>query len=967
MAAEISLQVVLSPVSRLSGIGAALLVAGIAQAQPATSPREAAVLEARAGRLDAGIAALRRQLDSGSTDPLVAADLLTLLQQAGRHAEALAVMRRAPAPLPDYALLAATRAARDLRRWPEAERLAREGQRRFPGQSVWPVLVALIEADAGRPEAALATLRTPAAQAAGPEEVARAEAFARERLAERQAAARDAPREAAVRLAREGHPDQAVAALRRLFAERPTDTGVRADLLTILENQGRHAEAAALIPERPGTLPAYAQVAAVRALRDQRDLARAEALARDGMRRFPGDPDFPALASLVLTDAGQAAEALALLRGAAGRRATPRERLLAEGYAQEALGKPFEALGAYGRALRMDPANRAARDATSGLMRTLNAPWGAAAIVDAPPPIQQGAARLPLAAQQAGAMVRWGAQAAPEEPTRRFEGTDAALARLDALLAEDPPPDLRRRIRMDRVVALRDRVRMAEALAEADDLSRTAELPGYVREAQADALLYLKRPVEALAAYRAVLEVDRFNENARNGVFYAAVEAERFGEAYAVADASLAAQPPFRVFADDPTRYPNPDWTGPALNAAMARFYGDQLGEAWRRIEPLAEGAPANQDIRLGAASIMGARGWPYAAAAETEIAASLAPDRLSARIALVELAMARHRYAEADREVAALLAIWPENLAVQRLARDADAQRRSVLEFEVQPGNSTGGGVNASGRSVGSTARLYSPPIADHWRLFALAGIATANPPEGFVQRNRGGGGIEYRAASLRATAFATQNWGTLTQAGGGATLDWTATDQLRFSASAEKFSMATPLRALLTGVTADEVAGRATWRWHESSSVSAFLGWYPFTDGNRRVAGGVELRQKLLDLPHFDLTGRADLYASHNTKPDAAYFNPTRDLAATAGVLAEYVTWRRYDTSFVQALSLDAGSYSQQGYSTGWIGALNYQHRWRFDPLTEFRYGVQLTRRIYDGDPSRGFAFLFGLTQRI
>lgn len=952
----------------LAGIGALVPPAGPAAAQAVPSAREAAVLEARAGDREAGIAALRRQLEAGSPDPLVAADLATLLQQEGRPAEALAVARRAPAPLPDYALLAATRAARDLRRWAEAERLAREGEHRFPEQSVWPVLRALIQADAGRPQQALATLRTPRAQAAGPEEIARAEAFARQRLAAERAAARDAAREAAVRLAREGRHAEAIAALRRLLAESPDDRSARADLLTILADQGRHAEAVALIPQRPGTLPAYAQAAAVRALRGEGDLARAEALARDGMRRFADDPDFPALAALVLTDAGRAQEALALLRGAAGRRATPVERLLAEGYALETLGDGFAALGAYGRALRLEPASRAARDAAAGLLRRMDAPWGAAGLVDAPPPaLQEGTARLPLAAQQAGAMVRWGSQAAPEEPERRFEGTDAALERLDALRTAGPPPDLLRRIRLDRVVALRDRVRMAEALAEADALALEGDLPPYVREARADALLYLRRPAEALAEYRAVLAADRFNENARNGAFYAAVEAERFTEAYALADAALAEQPRFRHFADDPTRYPNPDWTGPALAAGLARLYGDQPGAAWARLRPLADGAPANQDIRLGAAAVMRARGWSRAAGAETEIAASLSPDRLAARLAMAELALARYRYAAADREVAALHAIWPENLAVQRLAREADAQRRFVLEFEAKPGDSTGGGANASGRTVESAVRLHSPPVADNWRLFALAGVATANPPEGFAQRNRAGGGVEYRAPFLRATAFATQSWGTLNRAGGGGTLDWTATDRLRLSLAAETFTSATPLRALLFGITADEVAGRATWRWHESSSISGVLGWYPFTDGNRRLAAGMELRQKLLDRPHFDLTGRADLYTSSNTRADAPYFNPRRDVAATAGLLAEHVTWRRYDTSFVQALAVDAGSYSQRGHGTGWIGTLGYEHRWRFDPLTEFRYGVQLTRRVYDGDPARGIAFLFGLTQRI
>jgi hypothetical protein len=70
-----------------------LVVAGGSAAQPATVAREQAVLEARAGQVDAAIGKLRAMLRAGTDDGLVAADLLTLLQQAGRPHEALAVLR----------------------------------------------------------------------------------------------------------------------------------------------------------------------------------------------------------------------------------------------------------------------------------------------------------------------------------------------------------------------------------------------------------------------------------------------------------------------------------------------------------------------------------------------------------------------------------------------------------------------------------------------------------------------------------------------------------------------------------------------------------------------------------------------------------------------------------------------------------------------------------------------------------
>jgi hypothetical protein len=71
-------------------------------------------------------------------------------------------------------------------------------------------------------------------------------------------------------------------------------------------------------------------------------------------------------------------------------------------------------------------------------------------------------------------------------------------------------------------------------------------------------------------------------------------------------------------------------------------------------------------------------------------------------------------------------------------------------------------------------------------------------------------------------------------------------------------------------------------------------------------------------------------------------------------------------YDDSLVQALDIDAGLYSQANYRDNWIGTIRYEHRWRFDPLTEFHYGVTLSRRVYDGLVENSVALTLGLTQR-
>ncbi|MGB6351729.1 MAG: hypothetical protein WBG10_17060, partial [Pseudolabrys sp.] len=161
-----------------------LLIAGVigaeqAVAQTITERREAAVLQARAGQLVPAIAALRAMLAAGQEDGLVAMDLSALLQQAHRPGEAIAVFEKAAITNPpDYALLAATRAYRDVRRDRDAEKLARQGLKRFSDQMVWPLLLALVLTDAGRPKEAIEVLSQPEAQRAPPVERLLAEGYA---------------------------------------------------------------------------------------------------------------------------------------------------------------------------------------------------------------------------------------------------------------------------------------------------------------------------------------------------------------------------------------------------------------------------------------------------------------------------------------------------------------------------------------------------------------------------------------------------------------------------------------------------------------------------------------------------------------------------------------------------------------------------------------------------------------------
>ena len=138
-----------------------------------------------------------------------------------------------------------------------------------------------------------------------------------------------------------------------------------------------------------------------------------------------------------------------------------------------------------------------------------------------------------------------------------------------------------------------------------------APLPQYAEEAYADALLYMRQPEDALEAYKRVLAASPKSVQARYGQFYSAVELEDFTTAYATIDSMVADEPIWRGYQDDPGRYPNSERASAEVTAAQARFYGNQLGDAWERISGVADAAPANSSARLALYQIANARGWP--------------------------------------------------------------------------------------------------------------------------------------------------------------------------------------------------------------------------------------------------------------------------------------------------------------------------------------------------------------------
>jgi len=729
-------------------------------------------------------------------------------------------------------------------------------------------------------------------------------------------------RETAVEAARRGDYDSAISLLQALAQAAPSDTGIRFDLATVLQWAGRSGEATDLFESmRAAEAPEYVLSAMALAYRDQQRWADAARLAEEGGRRFPGSGDWPLAARLA--EAGAALET----------------------------GDQFAALRAYLSARLLAPDDEDLSREVSGILVQVGAPFAA--------DLHATSRDLGIEARQAATLVNRATAFPSLDPVHRFDRTDAALARLESLLADaraaSPPDDgLVTRLRGDRIVALRDRERWVDVVGEVTALRQEGQpIPPYVREAEADALLALRHPGEARRGYEEVVAAEPRSRSARVGLFFALLEDERVSDALALVDAMAAEGGPKTWRGVAPVPADNADWLDAQALAAIARYYVGEYREAWRRLQPLVDGAPALSSLRSAKAEIANARGWPRLADEETHVAAVLTTPERSTEIALADVALARKRYDEARQRTSSLVSLFPGDQAVERLRRSVRSHDATELRLDSQSRTEQGDAEDRPGSGYDVRSALVAPTIGERWRLKAAYEFSQASPVEGVIRRTRYGAGVEtdWPDASLDATVWV--NKGTLDRTGGRLAGTWEIGDHLQLAGEGERYSAETPLRATYYGISADGGALRASYSWDSATVASGALRRSWFTDGNDRIEASGFLTARVVERAGVSIDLRPELWWGSNTRTDAPYFNPHRSASADMGAVARHLLWRRYEQSLHQEFRLAVGAFAQEANPTRWTGSASYEHILKLTTESALYYGLGYARRVYDGLP--------------
>lgn len=774
----------------------------------------------------------------------------------------------------------------------------------------------------------------------------------------------------AVELARQGRMDEALHRLAALRAARPENRWLAYDTLVVLGWAEKDGEAADMAGRTPlDEAPAYVLESVGKSLRNLGRYADAGELYAQALVRFPERTSLAVGQAYALADGGRTSEAATLVNNLRDTHPTSPEVLEAGLYVARRQGDLPAQLDWSQRLLDPVPAHEAARQARLQALDGLGASHLAVDLAETATPQADRATSSTLRANRAAQQVRWGIVEPPSE-AERFAATDRALALLDENLAALNPGNpadapLIRQGRLDRLVALRDRVRMAEAVSEYESLVADGiEIPPFARQAAADAYLYLRQPEQARDLYLQVLEAQHGNFTAQHALFYAYIELEDFEQALTLVDRLVEREPIWIRPGGSRTPSPNRRGLDAAITATQARLFGDDLEEAQKRIEELRDMAPRNPDLVRQAGDVESARGWPRRARESYLRAQRIEPEHVGTQMSLADSHMALREFDRAEPLIADLYRRFPENRQAQRLMRSWETHR--LRELRAGAAYADNSGAEPASEELRLESTLFSSPFLTHYRAFAGWSWSRADFPEGEGIYRRYGIGLEYRGRDLEGTLEISANQTDGDDLGLALAGRRHLGDHWSLPFTAELFSRDTPLRALRNGIDADALRLGVDYLRNESGQWGISGQWMDFSDDNRRIQLSGYVRDRLLSRPHYKLDARLDLGNGFNSESDGPYFSPERDFSAELTLENRWLLYRRYDFSFGHRLALSGGGYWQRDFGGHPVASLLYEHNWQAHDRLALDYGAVWRRRVYDGVGETGLEYFLRLGWR-
>ncbi|KWS02349.1 Biofilm PGA outer membrane secretin PgaA [Lysobacter capsici AZ78] len=590
-------------------------------------------------------------------------------------------------------------------------------------------------------------------------------------------------------------------------------------------------------------------------------------------------------------------------------------------------------------------------------------------LAQARPALFSDAERQRLSSDRLARRVLWGTLF-PENEAQRLSEMRDACGILEQHRAGQTPAQQQAelRTRFDELVMLNHLERHAEVVQRYRALqAENVQLPMYALAKVGASLLADKHPEEAASVLEHVVREWPDDNDSQLQLAYAYSESERFDDAYAQLDKIKAAEPAFVRVKGAKESHENWRHYDADSHQTMIRLYGEDTVGAQRRLEEMAAIGPNNAGLQSDLGVTYQKRGWTDRALERFQMASTMEPTNVGARIGQIGAYLEHDRVDLARPIHDELLANRARDVQVKQMAQSWDQRLGWQWLIGTAGGRSDARGGGATASPLGSRDgehrfEIMSPLIHDRWRLTAHARDAWADYPDGALRTERvhdrrsGVGGLY--AYDRLTVGFgvdrANDHWldrsdrtGYYLDAG------WRFNDLWRGTASWYRGTPEASLQARRAGIDADAFSLGLRYTPSERTSLSASAQQLRYSDDNTRTAFGLSGAQRLYTQPHVLIDGLADLATSRASRRDSEvpYFNPSRDASLNLGLRIDHLAWRRYERHFRQRLTVQAGPYWQQGYGSYWVPQVRYEHEWRFATGRTLDYGINWSRPVYDG----------------
>jgi len=139
-----------------------------------------------------------------------------------------------------------------------------------------------------------------------------------------------------------------------------------------------------------------------------------------------------------------------------------------------------------------------------------------------------------------------------------------------------------------------------------------------------------------------------------------------------------------------------------------------------------------------------------------------------------------------------------------------------------------------------------------------------------------------------------------------------------------------------------------------------------YHFSDDNDRESLSTSLGYAYMQQEKLENRVILELSHSTNTLDNVVYFSPASDATITVTHRTSFVYDSQYDRH-VDHLSLFAGEYDQQHYSSKPIYGIRYEQEYDFNKFHSFSWGAEYASRVYDGNRESGLNVIAKLTSKL